>query len=229
MKISIIFGALLFAVATMPAAQAQENELGWTMDSAIEQLDRQGRDLETVLAQVKIEWSGETKESGRIESGRIYFNDDGDFRVSGDAPGEQVLLLDGRTLYRYDPAAAQVTQISLSSNKGRLEPYARLGFSITGRDLERDYLITFAGEGEAGDRRTLTLELTPKNDAARAVVSKIEITFDQASWLPVRQVISHSSGTQTVTVSYSGTARNLDLNPQLFRAKWPKGTKKVRL
>ncbi len=52
--------------------------------------------------------------------------------------------------------------------------------------------------------------------------------IDQASWLPVRQVITHTPTGQSVTATYSGTARNLKLNPDLFRDKWPKGTKKVR-
>jgi len=212
----------------MSLAQAQENELGWTMDSAIKQLDRQGKDLETVLAQVKIEWSGEAEGMDRISTGRIYFNDKGDFRIAGETPNKNVLLVDGNWLYMYDPTASQVTKTSLSKNKDRLEPFMRLGFSTTGRDLDDDFLITFSGEGKIGDRRTLSLELTPKRDKVRAVVSKIEIAFDQASWLPVRQIISHTSGTKSVTVSYTGIARNLDLNPKLFRSDWPRGTETVR-
>jgi len=228
MKATKLITVLLFSVAVTSPLQAQENELGWTMKSALKQLDRQGSDLETVLAQVDIEWSGEAQGLDRIRTGRIYFNDDGDFRIAGETPNKKTLLVEGRTLYMYDPAASQVTEVSLSRDKGRLEPYMRLGFSITGRDLDDDFLITFAGESDIGDRRTLTLELTPKRDEVRAIVSKIEIAFDQASWLPARQIISHTSGTQTLTVTYTGTARNLNLNPELFRAKWPRGTDKVR-
>jgi outer membrane lipoprotein-sorting protein len=228
MKAAKLITGLLFALVAMSLVQAQENELGWTMKSAIKQLDRQGSDLETVLAQVDIDWSGDAQGLDRIKTGRIYFNNRGDFRIAGETPNKKTLLVEGRTLHMYDPATSQVAEVNLSRNKGRLEPFMRLGFSITGRDLERDYLITFAGEDDIGGRRTLTLELTPKRDEVRAVVSKIEIAFDQASWLPARQVISHTSGTQTVAVTYSGTARNLNLNPKLFRANWPRGTKKVR-
>lgn len=184
--------------------------------------------METVLAQIDIEWSGEEQGVDHIRTGRIYFNDDGDFRIAGETPDKKTLLLEGRKLHMYDPAASQVTEVSLSKDKGRLEPFMRLGFSITGRDLDDDFLITFAGESNIGDRRTLTLELTPKRDEVRVIVSKIEIAFDQVSWLPARQVITHTSGTQTLTITYSGTARNLNLNPELFRAKWPRGTDKVR-
>ncbi len=228
MKATKLITVLLFSVAVTSSLQAQENELGWTMKSALKQLDRQGSDLETVLAQINIEWSGEAQGLDGIRTGRIYFNDDGDFRIAGETPKKKTLLLEGRKLHMYDPAASQVTEVSLSRDKGRLEPYMRLGFSITGRDLDDDFLITFAGESDIGDRRTLTLELTPKRDEVRAIVSKIEIAFDQASWLPARQIISHTSGTQTLTVTYTGTARNLNLNPELFRAKWPRGTDKVR-
>ena len=227
MKVVKLIAVLLFAMAAMSLAQAQENELGWTMDSAIKQLDRQGKDLETVLAQVVLEWSDEAQGMDKPKSGRIYFNSKGDFRIAGEAPNK-TMLVEGRTLHMYDPALSQVTEVNLSRDKSRLAPYMRLGFSITGRDLKDDYLITFAGESDIGDRRTLTLELTPKRDETRAIVAKIEIAFDQASWLPARQIISHTSGMQTLTVNYTGTARNLNLNPDLFRDKWPKGTDKVR-
>ena len=32
----------------------------------------------------------------------------------------------------------------------------------------------------------------------------------------------------TVTMTYTGMARNLDLKPELFKDKWPRGTKKIR-
>ena len=227
MKVVRLITGLLLAVAAISLAQAQENELGWTMDSAIKQLDRQGKDLETVLAQVVLEWSDEAQGMDKPKSGRIYFNSKGDFRIAGETPNK-TMLVEGRTLHMYDPALSQVTEVNLSRDKSRLAPYMRLGFSITGRDLKDDFLITFAGESDIGDRRTLTLELTPKRDETRAIVAKIAIAFDQASWLPARQIISHTSGTQTLTVNYTGTARNLNLNPDLFRDKWPKGTDKVR-
>jgi outer membrane lipoprotein-sorting protein len=227
MKVVKLITVLLLAMAAVSLAHAQENELGWTMDSAIKQLDRQGKDLETVLAQVALEWSDEAQGMDKPKSGRIYFNSKGDFRIAGEAP-DKTLLVEGRTMHMYDPALSQVTEVNLSRDKSRLAPYIRLGFSITGRDLKDDYLITFAGESHIGDRRTLTLELTPKRDETRAIVAKIEIAFDQASWLPARQIISHTSGTETLTVNYTGTARNLNLNPDLFRDKWPRGTDKVR-
>ena len=219
---------ILFSVVVISGgAAAQQNELGWTMESALKQIDRQASDMETVLAQVAISWSGDAQGMDRISSGRFYMNDDGDFRISDDSAEKRVLLVDRNMLYMYNPQMKQVKEVRLSREKGRLEPYLRVGFTVTGRELEDDYLVTFVGEQEIGDRRALGLELTPKRDDVRAIVGKIEVWFDQASWLPVRQTLSHTSGTQTVTVDYSGTARNLNLNPDLFKDDWPRGTDKI--
>jgi outer membrane lipoprotein-sorting protein len=214
---------------TAVTASAQQNELAWTMERAIRQLDRQGSDFESVLADVDVDWSGGESEPAQIKGGRIYINDKGEFRLNADSPVQRTILLDGGTVHHYDPQAKLVKQYSLSKHKDRLEAFVPLGFSTTGKDLDDDFLVTFIGEDNIGDRRTLGLELTPKKDKVRAVVSRIQIWVDESSWLPARQVITQSSGGQVLTVTYSGTARNLDLNRDLFNDNWPKGTEKERM
>jgi outer membrane lipoprotein-sorting protein len=219
--------AVVLAAALMLSSQAtaqQNNELGWTMDRAIRQLDRQGSDLESVLSEVDVEWAGIAEDPDRIRSGRIYINARGEFRISVDQPKTRVILMKGNTVYHYDKEAARVDEYSLSRHKNRLEPYVPIGFTTTGKELEKDFLITFIGEEVIGDRRTLGLELTPESNRMREVVAKIQIWFDEASWLPARQVIMQAGGGATMTVDYRGTARNLTLNPDLFDDDWPRGT-----
>lgn len=225
-KVKLI-GVLCCGLA-LAQAGAQENELGWTIDSALKQIDRQASDVESVLAQVAFTWADDDASADRVAAGRIYMNRKGDIRINEDAERKRVTLVQGGELQIYEPAAEQVTEIRLSREKARLEPYIRVGFTVTGRDLKDQYLVTFVGEQVIGDRRTLGLELTPKRDDTRAIVSKLTIWFDEASWLPARQELVKAAGGQTVTADYSGVARNLNLNPDLFRDDWPRGTKKVR-
>jgi len=220
---------VVLALAAATVASAQENELAWTMERAIKQLDRQGSDFESVLAEVDVDWSGGASEAAQIKGGRIYINGKGEFRLNADSPAQRTVLLDGNTVHHYDPQAKLVKEYSLSKHKDRLEVFVPLGFSTTGKKLDDDFLVTFIGEDTIGDRRTLGLELTPKNDKMRAVVSRIQIWVDESSWLPARQVITQSSGGQVLTVTYSGTARNLELNRDLFDDNWPKGTEKERM
>lgn len=218
---------LLAVLACSQAFAQQKNELGWTMDSVLDQLEKQGREFDTALADVEIEWTNSDGSTDKDNSGRIYQNKDGEVRIHLKAPQERTVLIKGRDVMLYDPAKATVREFSRTKDN-RLEPYTVLGFSHTGSDLERDFLVTFVGEDEITNRRVLGLELTPKNDADRAHVSNITLWIDQASWLPVRQIIAHTSSGQSVTTTYSGTARNLKLNPDLFKDEWPKGTEKVR-
>ena len=229
MKIQHAAMGMLLVLSVAMIASAQQNELAWTMERAVKQLDRQGSDFDTVLAEVVVDWSGPEADALKVESGRIYINGRGQFRLNGESPAKRTILLDGKTLYHYDPQANVAKQYSLSKHKERLEVFIPLGFSTTGKDLDRDFLVTFVGEETIGDRRTLGLELTPKKDNIRAIVSKIQIWVDESSWLPARQIITQTATGNTLTVNYHGMARNLDLNRQLFDDNWPKGTEKERM
>ena len=229
MKIQHAAMGMLLVLSVAMIASAQQNELAWTMEMAVKQLDRQGSDFDTVLAEVVVDWSGPEADALKVESGRIYINGRGQFRLNGESPAKRTILLDGKTLYHYDPQANVAKQYSLSKHKERLEVFIPLGFSTTGKDLDRDCLVTFVGEESIGDRRTLGLELTPKKDNIRAIISKIQIWVDESSWLPARQIITQTATGNTLTVNYHGMARNLDLNRQLFDDNWPKGTEKERM
>jgi outer membrane lipoprotein-sorting protein len=209
-------------------AGAAEYELGWTLDSALKQIDRQAKDFQTMLADATAVTLGSDGKEVRNLTGRTYMTAKGNMRVSEDAPGNRVMLVDSREVQIYDPAQAIVDRYSLSKHKGRLEPYAFLGFTYTGRDLQDDYLVTMLGEDRLRGQRTLLLELTPKKDAERQIVGKVTLWIDEASWMPARQVIEHVSTGERLTIDYTGMARNLKLNPALFKANWPRGTKQIR-
>ena len=88
--------------------------------------------------------------------------------------------------------------------------------------------MTLLGEEVQGSQRLLGLELTPKEDEARTAVARMNIWVDQASWLPVRQTIAHTSSGETLSINYSQMGRNVELNDDLFEARWPKDTESIR-
>ncbi len=219
-------GALILCFAAWPAV-AMENELGWTLDSALKQVDRQSKDFKTLLAEVKATSAGHDGAVTGSLAGRLYMNQNGEMRiVVADGGGREVLVTRSE-VQEYDPTAEVVERYSLSKHKNRMEPYARLGFTDTGKDLRNDFLVTLMGEEMIGDERTLVLELTPKSDRERQIVSTVKLWINEASWMPMRQIIEHVADRETLTIEYSGMARNLNLNPDIFKAKWPRGTKRV--
>jgi hypothetical protein len=42
------------------------------------------------------------------------------------------------------------------------------------------------------------------------------------------EVVRATSDGATITITYTGMARNLDLKPELFRNRWPRGTDTIR-
>ena len=224
---SISRGLVALCALVFAGTVAAQNELGWTLDSALKQVERQSKDFSSLLAEVSaVSKSAEGEIVGEL-TGRLYMNKNGDIRIQvGDDSGREVLVTRSE-VQEYDPAQQLVERYSLSKHKDRMEPYARLGFTTTGKDLKDDFLVTMLGEDNIRGERALMLQLTPKRDRDRQVVSSITLWINQASWMPMRQVIEEVQNRQTLTVDYAGAARNLNLNPEFFKSNWPRGTKRV--
>jgi outer membrane lipoprotein-sorting protein len=226
----LLTGTLLGTVLCCFSAStlAADNELGWTLESALKQLERQTRDFETALADIEASWSDENGAVTRTAKGRIYINNDGVVRINVSDPDEKVILATKSQVMDYDPVRALVDEYSLRKHKDRLEPFLRVGFTHSGKDLRDDFVLTLIGEDRIGSQRTLGLELTPTRNEIRESVSRLQVWIDQASWMPVQLVIEHVSSGETLTVNFLGLARNLKLNPELFKDDWPKGTQKLK-
>ena len=222
-------GAATAAVClvSMAAMAAEMPAIDWDLDDAIRQIDGQAEDFESGMARVDFVRTAADGSTESSHSGNGFINNRGDIRYTQDG-GQRTLLVDGNTVQDYDASTKTVHLYSLSKHKNRLEPFYRLGFSVAGRDMQDRYLITIIGEEELGDTRTLVLELTPKRDEERAVVGKIKLWIDQASWMPRRQEFSSTGDGATTTIDYTDMARNLRLNPDLFDDDWPRGTETIK-
>ena len=75
------------------------------------------------------------------------------------------------------------------------------------------------------ERKTIELELTPKSDEARNQISKIQIWFDESSWLPVQQQFNETGSGDYFISKYTNTLENLKIGDSKFKPDWPKGTK----
>jgi outer membrane lipoprotein-sorting protein len=218
----------LLATMAVAASAVYAQDITWTIDGALEQISYQAKNFKTAMGKVDARWTDADGKETRKSVGTTYINADGDIRFQLEGDDGSTVLLNSRYLYVYEPGRALVEEYQLSKHPERLAPFVRLGFSTTGEDLQRDYLVTLLGDDIIGDRRVVALELTPKDDEVRQTVGKVQLWIDQASWLPVRQVIDHTSNGETLTVNYANTSRNIKLSNKLFDDDWPKGTQKIK-
>ena len=221
---------LLWCILLLLAGTAwsQSPSIDWDLDDAMQQIGRQAKDFSSAMARVEsvtIDRDGNEVSRG---SGTGFIREDGSIRYNADDDGI-VTLVDRNKVMVFDAEAGQVMEYSLRKHKDRLEPFYRLGFSTTGKDLKSDYLLTILGEEDIGDTRALVIELTPKKDSVRETVRLVVLWIDQSSWMPRRQEFSSTKDNTKVTINYKGMARNLKLNPDLFKEKWPRGTKKIKM
>jgi len=222
--VSLAFLTILLAGNT---AWAQVPAINWSLDDAIRQIERQAKDFNTAMARVEMVRTADDGTEIEKLTGTGFFREDGSMRYNIDG-GQRVTFADRGTVSRYNAETSTVEEYSLRKHKDRLEPFTRLGFSTTGKDMKKDYLITIIGEENIGGSRTVVMELTPERDNVRETVRLVRLYIDQASWMPVRQVFKSTKDGTTLTMTYTGMARNLELKSELFRDKWPRGTKKVR-
>jgi outer membrane lipoprotein-sorting protein len=226
MKVKSRLALLGTIVLCSSTAFADMPKIAWSLEDAIRQIDQQAENFESAMARVDIVLQSPDGANAETVAGDGFINEDGDMRFSQNG-GNRVVVVDRKTVSDYDKSAATVTEYSLSKHKNRLEAYYRFGFSVPVREMQDRYLFTILGEEEVGEMRTLVFELTPTKDDERAVIAKIRLWIDQGSWMPRRQEFSLADRSVT-TVDYTAVARNLRLNPDLFKDAWPRGTKKVK-
>ena len=225
---TITLPLLSLALLASPSL-ADGPKISWDLDDALRQVDRQAEDFKTAMARIELVRRDLSGNELSREKGTVFMDKKGRIRLDADAPNPRTYLVESKTLYIHYPDEKRVEVYSLSRHKDRMEPFMRLGFVDSGKDLKRDYLLTSLGERDIGTSRTLGLELTPESEKARAVMGKAQLWIDQASWTPTQQVINASSQGEEITLTYSFVARNLELNPDLFSTRWPRGTDKQKM
>lgn len=208
-------------------ARAAQTHGPTTVEGVMRQLDRSAKDFHSLSADVE-----RTKVTVVVND---KSTEDGSLLVRGDkmllemkAPNARTILRTGDSLFVYTPGLNRVEEYNLAQHRGLVDQYLLLGFGENGKDLQKAYLVTLLGEPMLDERKTIELELTPKSDDARNQISKIQVWFDESSWLPVQEQFNETGSGDYFVIRYSKVVRNPDLGDAHFKPHWPKGTEKVK-
>ena len=199
----------------------------WTLDTVLRQLDMQSKTFRSLSADVERTKVTVVVNDHSTETGSLLVRGD-KMLLQMKAPDARTILRTGDNLYVYTPGLNRVEEYNLGKNRTMVDQFLLLGFGTSGKELQKSYLITLLGEPTLDDKKTIELELTPKSGDVRNQISKIQIWFDESSWLPVQQQFNETGSGDYFTVRYSKIVRNPSIGESQFKPHWPKNTEKSR-
>jgi outer membrane lipoprotein-sorting protein len=205
---------------------ASQSRGPWTLESVLRQLDAQDKTFRSLSADVERTKVTVVVNDHSTETGTLLVRGD-KMLLQMKSPDARTVLRTGDNLYVYTPGLNRVEDYNLGKNRTMVDQFLLLGFGTSGRELQKSYLVTLLGEPLLDDKKTVELELTPKSADARNQISKIQIWFDESSWLPVQQQFNETGSGDYFTIRYSKIVRNPTIGESEFKPHWPKGTEKV--
>ena len=221
-----LLALLLFFEASRAAGGSGQN---WTLESALAKMDAAARDFHSLTANIEhIKYTDVVKDTS-TESGQLWLEKkDEKMRIDFGKPDARTILRAGNSLAIYNPKINRVEEYDLGKDRALVDQYLRLGFGTRSEDLKKSYTVAFSGEQELDGRKTLLLELTPKNDQLRTQISKIEMWVDEASWLPLQQKFYEAGSADYIIFHYSDIKKNVKIEESRFKPDWPKNASKVK-
>jgi outer membrane lipoprotein-sorting protein len=199
----------------------------WTLEGVLKQLDATAKDFHSLSADVERTKVTVVVNDRSTELGTILVRND-KMLLELKTPDARTILRTGDNLYIYTPGLKRVEEYNLGKNRALVDQFLLLGFGTEGKELQKGYLIALLKEEKLDDRKTVELELTPKSQAVRNQIAKIQIWLDESSWLPVQQQFYEAGSGDYFIVRYSKLVRNPSISDSEFKPHWPKGTQKVK-
>jgi outer membrane lipoprotein-sorting protein len=218
-----IVGAALAWANESAHAQARGAQ---SLESVFRELDSRAKDFHSVSADIERTKVTVVVNDKSTESGTIKVRGD---RMLLDltTPDPRTILRTGDSLFVYTPGLKRVEEYNLGKNRALLDQFLLLGFGTDSNEMRKSYLVTYMKEDKIEDRKVIELELTPKMEAVRSQISKIQIWLDESTWLPAQQEFFESGSGDYSIVKYSKIVRNPDLPDSQFKPHWPKGTERI--
>jgi len=198
------------------------------LENILKQLDTQAADFRSLTADLERTKVTVVVNDKSTESGKISVRRDDKMRIELTQPDPRTILRDGDDFYIYNPKIHRVEEYNLGKKKSLVDQFLLLGFGTPGTELKKSYSITLQGEETLDNRKVVLLELLPKSDDVRNQLSKIQLWFDESTWLPAQQKFYETGSGDYFIIQYKNIARNVRIADSEFKPHWPRGTTHVK-
>ena len=233
MRLSLRFPKALIVLAllvgaSLAAAAAQRSKSTWSLEEVLKQLDQEAKGFRSLTANMERTKVTVVVNDKSVESGRVSIRRDDKMLIELTQPDSRTILRTGDDLFIFNPKLKRVEEYNIGKHRAEAEQFLMLGFGTSGGDLKKNYLVTLRGEETIDQKRTLLLELTPKNDKVRNQISRIHLWIDTATWLPIQQQFFETGSGDYFLVRFTNIVRNPRMPDSQFKQNWPRSTQKVK-
>jgi outer membrane lipoprotein-sorting protein len=218
----------LLALACGLSVGADQTTGKWTSESALAMMDKSAADFHTLTANVEHSKYTEVVKDTSTETGQIFVRRDQKMRIEFTKPDPRTILRTGDSLFIFTPKINRVEEYDLGKNRAMVDQYLSLGFGTRSQNVLKSYDVALTGEEEIDQRKTLLLELTPKSEAVRKQITKVEMWIDESSWLPVQQKFFEAGSGDYLLIRYSNMMKNLKISDSKFKQDWPRDASRVK-
>jgi len=216
-------GLLLLAAGGMgPRAAARQSEKRLDLDAVMRELDREAKDLHSLSADIERTTVTVVVNDKSTESGKIFMRTDGKMRIELTKPDQRMILRNGDKVWHYLPKTKRVEEYDISKYGALADSLLTIGLGSSGSSLKKHFLVTMLGEATVEDRKTVQLELVPKDEKLRSQIDRIHLWVDTGSWLAIQQKFFETGSADYIVINYRNIMTNTKMPENDFRPRWPK-------
>jgi len=230
MKHLLLVAAVLISMGAF--AQNPGNAGEGDLQSVLSKMDQASAAFKSAQASFRWDQYQQMFKDTDVQNGTVYFRrnnkgTDAAFNITSPAP--KVILFNSKDgkLRIYEPRIEQVTERDVTKNKSDVEAVMSLGFGGRGHDLLRSYQVKMTGWETVDNVKTAKLELIPKDDKFRNVVSRILLWIDPDRDISLKQQFFEPSGDYRLA-HYTDIKLNTKISDDAFKLNTSGKTKVVR-
>jgi outer membrane lipoprotein-sorting protein len=216
-------GCAIFALSAVFAASA-----GNDLQDLMARMDQAAAKFKAMTAKVHYTTYVKVIDDTSDETGTLTMKKMGPSEIAGRidfiTPDARTVVFEKREAQVYQPKAKTVQIYDLGKHGEQLDRFLMIGFGTSGTELAQDYAMQVLGVEEVGAQKTTRLELTPKVDAIKSYVVKLDLWIPNSpnDPYPTQEKIFQPGGDYRL-VNYSDLRINPSLPANALELKLPNG------
>ena len=192
------------------------------------ELDRKAKELHSLSADIERTTVTVVVNDKSTEAGRIFMRTDGKMRIELTHPDQRTILRNGDKIWHYLPKTKRVEEYDISKFGALADSLLTIGLGSSGSSLRKHYLVTALGGANVEERKTVQLELVPKDEKLRNQIDRIQLWVDTTSWLAIQQKFFETGSGDYILINYRNIVTNTKMPENDFRPRWPKDVTVVK-